>query len=942
MRKSVISNVVRRNINVSTANRFSIACRPVVKHLLPIQAILRQTPASLANSNCFQHRNFSKSSHGPVENPISPGNFTEKAWESFAKLPQYSDLYSMQYIEAELLLKSLLDEGKTGMAHRILSKAGIDVQSFERKLDSHISSRPKVADTSSKMMGSTTQQCLSKANDIKREYGDQFISVEHLILALADTDGYTKKAFQDVGCTKAKLKEVIGTIRGSNKVTSRNAEAQYEALEKYSRDLTQAAMEGKLDPVIGRDEEIRRTIQILSRRTKNNPILLGEPGVGKTAIAEGLAQRIVNGDVPEPLKGRRLVSLDMGSLIAGAKYRGEFEERLKAVLNEVQSAEGQIVLFIDEIHTVVGAGASEGSMDAGNLLKPLLARGELRCIGATTLKEYKLYIEKDKALERRFQQVFVDQPNVEDTISILRGLKEKYEIHHGVRITDSALVAAATLSHRYISERFLPDKAIDLVDEAAAKLNIEVTSKPQELDELDRKIMKLQMERLSVARDEAGTSRLSELDEQIKSLQKEQQEVKGRWELERAGVNRLQEIKTEIDKTLTEIAAAERSYDLNAAAVLKYGTLPDLQKKLKDEEELYSKEGARLVHDTVTEDDIGGIVSSWTGIPISKLLEGEMKKLLRLQEELDQRVVGQSEATRVVSEAVQRSRAGLSDPSKPIATLAFLGPTGVGKTELCKALARFMFDTEDAMVRIDMSEYMESHSVSRLVGAPPGYVGFDDGGQLTEAVRRRPYSVILFDEMEKAHPDVFNILLQLLDDGRLTDSKGNTVNFRNCIVIFTSNVGSQAILNVDTANSETVRDVVMEALKQRFKPEFLNRIDEFVTFKSLGMEQLVPIVTLELQKVANRLKDKELTFVATDSAKQWLAEVGSDPMYGARPLKRTIQREVETPMAKELLAGNYPKGSCVMVNKLPSDSKLSFSCENLSSSANDESLIALS
>lgn len=864
----------------------------------------------------------SSSKSDGVDNPMNPERYTEKAWDAIAKLPEYADKYNTQYIEASLIMKSLLSEGPNGLAYRIISKAGSDPKKMERNVEDHLSKQPKASGTENKAAGPTMMQFLTKANEFKREFGDQYIAIEHMILALSVTDGYTKKAFLDAGCSTTVLKEAVNSIRGNNKVTSRTADVNYEALEKYSRDLTKAAMEGKLDPVIGRDDEIRRTIQILSRRTKNNPILLGEPGVGKTAIAEGLAQRIVNGDVPEPLKDRRLVSLDMGALIAGAKFRGEFEERLKAVLNEVQASNGKIVLFIDEIHTVVGAGGAEGVMDAGNLLKPMLARGELKCIGATTLKEYKLYIEKDKALERRFQQVFVDQPSVEDTISILRGLKEKYELHHGVRITDAALVAAATLSHRYISERFLPDKAIDLVDEAAAKLNIEVTSKPQEVDELDRRIIQLEMERLSIARDEAGTPRLATLDSQIETLQKQQQEIKGRWDLQRAGVNRVQEIKNQIDTMLTQIATAERNYDLNAAAVLKYGKLPELKNQLKVEEELYSTSTGRIVRDVVSEDDIAGIVSSWTGIPMSKLLEGELKKLLKLQDELDKRVVGQQAATKVVAEAIQRSRAGMSDPSKPIATLAFLGPTGVGKTELCKALARFMFDTEEAMVRIDMSEYMEQHSVSRLVGAPPGYIGFEEGGQLTEAVRRRPYSVVLFDEMEKAHPDVFNILLQLLDDGRLTDSKGNTVNFRNCIIIFTSNVGSQAILDVDATNEDSVRNVVMAALKERFRPEFLNRIDEFVTFRSLGMEQLIPIVSLELEKVSQRLKDRELSLVATDAAKVWLADIGHDPMYGARPLKRTIQREVETPIAKMILANSFPKGSTVMVDAHPGDSAL--------------------
>jgi len=616
----------------------------------------------------------------------------------------------MQYAEAGLILRALLDDGPTGLAQRVIKQAGLDYGAVDAKLEELLQKQPKASgvDGTQVSMGRSMSDCLSKAGTLRRDYDDQFISVEHLLLAAADTDGITKNLFRDVGTSVSKLKDAVKAIRGNSKVTSRTPEVSYEALKQYARDLTAAAAEGKLDPVIGRDEEIRRAIQILSRRTKNNPILLGEPGVGKTAIAEGLAQRIVSGDVPETLKGRKLLSLDMGALIAGAKYRGEFEERLKAVLNEVQSAEGQIVLFIDEIHTVVGAGAQEGSMDASNLLKPMLARGELRCIGATTLKEYKQYIEKDKALERRFQQVMVAQPTVEDTISILRGLKEKYEIHHGVRITDAALVSAATLSHRYISERFLPDKAIDLVDEAAAKLKIEVTSKPQAIDELDRRIIQLQMERLSVARDEKeGSPRIARLDKDIQALQREQEGLKSRWELERAGVTRLQDLKNQIDEMQTKIAKAEREYDLNTAAILKYGELPNLQKQLKDEEDLYAQAGAktavsdadRMIRDTVGEDDIAGIVSRWTGIPVSKLLEGEMQKLLRLQEELDKKVIGQSAATQVVAEAIQRSRAGLSDPTKPIATLAFLGPTGVGKTELCKALARFLFDSEDAVVR---------------------------------------------------------------------------------------------------------------------------------------------------------------------------------------------------------------------------------------------------
>ncbi|KAJ1428570.1 ClpB protein [Ochromonadaceae sp. CCMP2298] len=891
----------------------------------------RQQSMSRLSRGLLSRHSMSSVPGGAVENPMNPNLYTEKAWEAVSKLPQFADKYSAQTLEATHLLRALLDEGPAGLTQRILVKAGMDVVAVDTKLETYMNRQPKVSDTSTKIMGKSLQECLAKSLTIRKEFEDQYVSIEHMLLSAAQVDGFTKTLFADMGGPK-QIKDAVSEIRGTNKVTSRTPEVTYEALEKYSRDLTAAAREGKLDPVIGRDDEIRRAIQILSRRTKNNPILLGEPGVGKTAIAEGLANRIVSGDVPETLKGRKLLSLDMGALIAGAKFRGEFEERLKAVLNEVQAANGQIVLFIDEIHTVVGAGASEGSMDASNLLKPMLARGELRCIGATTLKEYKLYIEKDKALERRFQQVMVKQPSVEDTVSILRGLKEKYEVHHGVRITDSALISAATLSHRYIAERFLPDKAIDLVDEAAAKLKIEITSKPEAVDELDRKIIQLQMERMSIARDEAGSPRMEKIDAQLEVWQREQQELKGKWELQRAGVSRLQDLKNQIDTATTELAKAERDFAYSEASEIKYGTLPALQKALEAEERLYEigskmdEEGdgdEPMLRDTVTEDDIAQIVSSWTGIPMNKLLEGEMQKLLRLQEELDKRVVGQQRATQVVAEALQRSRAGMSDPSKPIATLAFLGPTGVGKTELCKALAGFMFDTEEAIVRIDMSEYMEAHSVARLVGAPPGYVGFEEGGQLTEAVRRRPYSVVLFDEMEKAHPDVFNILLQLLDDGRLTDSKGNVVNFRNTIVIFTSNVGSQEIAALETTEPEAMQALTMMALRQKFRPEFLNRIDEFVTFNSLGMEQLIPIVSLELEKVGRRLAERGLSLSASEGAKAWLAEVGHDPSYGARPLKRTIQREVETPIAKGILGSSYPPRSTLLLDAKPGDSKIS-------------------
>lgn len=704
-------------------------------------------------------------------------------------------------------------------------------------------------------------------------------------------------------------------------MTDQNPEVKYEALEKYGRDLTQLAHEGILDPVIGRDEEIRRTIQILSRRTKNNPVLIGEPGVGKTAIVEGLAQRIISGDVPESLRDRKLIALDMGALIAGAKYRGEFEERLKAVLKEIQEAQGQIVLFIDEIHTVVGAGATQGSMDASNLLKPMLARGELRCIGATTLDEYRKYIEKDAALERRFQQVYVDQPSVEDTISILRGLKERYELHHGVKISDSALVAAATLSARYISDRFLPDKAIDLVDEAAAKLKMEITSKPEELDEIDRKILQLEMERLSLQKetDSPSRERLERIERELAELKERQDALNAQWQAEKQIIDRIRQIRQEIERVNVEIQQAERDYDLNRAAELKYSKLTELQRQLEEAEARLAQiqtSGKSLLREEVTEADIAEIISKWTGIPVSRLVESEMQKLLHLEEELHERVIGQDEAVRAVADAIQRSRAGLADPNRPIASFIFLGPTGVGKTELAKALAEYLFDTEDALVRIDMSEYMEKHAVARLIGAPPGYVGYEEGGQLTEAIRRRPYSVILFDEIEKAHPDVFNVLLQILDDGRLTDSQGRTVDFKNTIAIMTSNIGSIYILDVagDDSKYEQMRDRVMEAVRESFRPEFLNRIDEIIIFHSLRKDELREIVKLQVQRLEERLRERKLLLKISDEALDWIVQVGYDPVYGARPLKRAIQRELETPIAKAILRGEFHEGDTIYVH----------------------------
>ena len=716
--------------------------------------------------------------------PTDPNKFTEKAWSAIARTPDIAKQAQNQHLESEHLMLALLEQ--EGLAASIFDKLAVKPEQLRERTEAFINSQPKVSGSGSSVyIGKSLETLLDRADNFRKTYGDDYISIEHLILAYAKDDRFGRNLLREFGLDEAKLKDVIQDIRGTQKVTDQNPEGKYQSLEKYGRDLTDAARQGKLDPVIGRDDEIRRTVQILSRRTKNNPVLIGEPGVGKTAIAEGLAQRIVKGDVPESLKDRKLIALDMGALIAGAKYRGEFEERLKAVLKEVTDSEGQIILFIDEIHTVVGAGATQGAMDAGNLLKPMLARGELRCIGATTLDEYRKYIEKDAALERRFQQVFVDQPTVADTISILRGLKDRYETHHNVKISDSALVAAATLSTRYISDRFLPDKAIDLVDEAAAKLKMEVTSKPEELDEVDRKILQFEMERLSLQKesDPASKERLERLDKELADLKEEQSTLNARWQAEKDSLEQRKQIRDEIDRVEVEIQQAERDYDLNKAAELKYGKLTELQQKLEDAEanlEDLQSSGRSLTREEVTEEDIAEIISKWTGIPVSKLVQSEMQKLLLLEDELHRRVIGQDEAVTAVADSIQRSRAGLADPNRPTASFIFLGPTGVGKTELAKALAAYLFDTEDAMVRIDMSEYMEKHAVSRLIGAPPGYVGYDEGGQLTEAVRRRPFAVILFDEIEKAHPDVFNVMLQILDDGRVTDAQGHTVDFKKC------------------------------------------------------------------------------------------------------------------------------------------------------------------
>lgn len=859
--------------------------------------------------------------------PTNPNQFTEKAWEAIVRLPDLAKQNQQQQIESEHLLKSLLEQD--GLAASVFSKAGIDTQKMRDRADEFISRQPKISNTGGSIyLGRSLDSLFDRAENYRTTLEDEYISIEHLILAFAKDDRFGKQLYKEFGLNEEKLKEIIKEIRGSQKVTDQNPEGKYEALEKYGRDLTEWARQGKLDPVIGRDDEIRRTVQILSRRTKNNPVLIGEPGVGKTAIVEGLAQRIVSRDVPESLRDRRLISLDMGALVAGAKYRGEFEERLKAVLKEVTEAEGQIIMFIDEIHTVVGAGATQGAMDAGNLLKPMLARGELRCIGATTLDEYRENIEKDAALERRFQAVYVDEPNVTDTISILRGLKERYEVHHGVKISDRCLVAAATLSDRYISDRFLPDKAIDLVDEAAAKLKMEITSKPEELDELERKVLQLEMERLSLEKEEdtASKERLETLDKELADLKEEQDELNAQWQSEKEVIDEIRSIKETIDQVNIEIQQAERDYDLNRAAELRYGRLTELQRQRQEAEEKLEQmqsSGRTLLREEVAEADVAEIISKWTGIPISKLMASEKEKLLYLEQELHQRVIGQNEAVTAVADAIQRSRAGLADPNRPTSSFIFLGPTGVGKTELAKALASNLFDTESALVRVDMSEYMEKHSVARLIGAPPGYVGYEEGGQLTEPIRRRPYAVILFDEIEKAHPDVFNIMLQILDDGRLTDAQGRNVDFKNTIIIMTSNIGSDLILDVsgDDSRYDEMRDRVMNAMRDNFRPEFLNRIDEMIIFHALQRDELRQIVRLQTQYLEDRLSEQKLSLKLSEEALDFLADVGYDPVYGARPLRRAVQRYLETPIAKSLLRGEFSEGDTIFADV--SDERLS-------------------
>ncbi|CAI0388269.1 unnamed protein product [Linum tenue] len=839
---------------------------------------------------------------------ITQQEFTDMAWQAIVSCPDVAKENKHQIVETEHLMKSLLEQ-KNGLARRIFSKVGVDNTRLLEATDKFIQRQPKVlGESAGSMLGRDLEGLIQRAREYKKEYGDSFISVEHLVLAFAQDQRFGRQLFKDFQISLAPLKSAVESIRGRQSVIDQDPEGKYEALDKYGKDLTAMARAGKLDPVIGRDDEIRRCIQILSRRTKNNPVLIGEPGVGKTAISEGLAQRIVQGDVPQALMNRKLISLDMGALIAGAKYRGEFEDRLKAVLKEVTDSDGQIVLFIDEIHTVVGAGATNGAMDAGNLLKPMLGRGELRCIGATTLDEYRKYIEKDPALERRFQQVYVDQPTVENTISILRGLRERYELHHGVRISDGALVEAAILSDRYISGRFLPDKAIDLVDEAAAKLKMEITSKPTALDEINRTVLKLEMERLSLTNDtdKASKDRLSRLEGELSLLKKKQAELTEQWEHEKSVMTRMQSIKEEIDRVNLEIQQAEREYDLNRAAELKYGSLNSLQRQLETAEvelDEYMKSGKSMLREEVTGDDIAEIVSRWTGIPVLKLKQSEREKLLHLEEELHKRVIGQDPAVTAVAEAIQRSRAGLSDPRRPIASFMFMGPTGVGKTELAKALASYLFNTEESLVRIDMSEYMEKHAVSRLIGAPPGYVGYEEGGQLTEIVRRRPYAVILFDEIEKAHADVFNVFLQILDDGRVTDSQGRTVSFTNTVIIMTSNVAY-----------ETIKRRVMDAARSVFRPEFMNRVDEYIVFQPLDRDQINKIVRLQLARVQQRIADRKMKLQVTEAAVELLGSLGYDPSYGARPVKRVIQQNVENEVAKGILRGEFKDEDTIVID----------------------------
>ena len=844
--------------------------------------------------------------------------FTQKSQEAMVAAQNLAERNGNSQVEPEHLLLALLEQSD-GVVPQVLSKLNLAVGVLKQQVTAELNRMPRVSGSGVQInISPRLRTVLVQAHDELTQFGDEYVSTEHLLLALLDhAGGGAGRVLQQAGLTRDNLMQALREVRGTQRVTSPNPEGTYAALEQYGRELTELARRGKLDPVIGRDEEIRRVIQILSRRTKNNPVLIGEPGVGKTAIVEGLAQRIVRGDVPESLKDRRVVALDMGALIAGAKYRGEFEERLKAVLKEIQERD-DIILFLDELHTVVGAGAAEGAMDAGNMLKPMLARGELHMVGATTLDEYRKHIEKDAALERRFQPILVDQPDVQDTISILRGLKERYETHHGVRITDGAIVAAAVLSDRYISDRFLPDKAIDLVDESAARLRMEITSDPQELDDLKRRMMQLEIEREALKRekDQASRERLEKLEQELANLREQRNAVEAQLQREREVLDRVQQIKESIDQTRVQIEQAQRQYDYNKAAELQYGKLTDLEKQLAEAEAQLKASGNTLLRQEVSEQDIAEVVSKWTNVPVSKLLEGEVEKLVKMEQRLHQRVIGQDEAVIAVSNAVRRARAGLQDPNRPLGSFLFLGPTGVGKTELARALAEFLFDDETAMVRLDMSEYMEKHTVSRLIGAPPGYIGYEEGGQLTEAVRRRPYSVVLFDEIEKAHPDVFNALLQILDDGRLTDGQGHIVNFKNTVVIMTSNIASPIIqeLNQSGASQEAIRVRVMEELRATLRPEFLNRIDDIIVFRPLSREQITEIVEIQLARLRQLLADRRITLELTPAARQQLAAEGYDPNYGARPLKRVLQQRIQNPLALRLLQGEFHEGDTILVD----------------------------